>query len=45
LSSEIIASKCLERIKKAGKRELITVSKENNFTAGLVQICFAKQCG
>jgi hypothetical protein len=29
--------------KKTGKGELMTASREKNFTAGLVQICFAKQ--
>jgi hypothetical protein len=30
--------------KNPGKGELMVVSREKNFTAGLVQICFAKQC-
>lgn len=43
MGSEIIASMPGEK-KETGKRELMTVSKEKNFTAGLVQICFAQQC-
>ena len=41
-SSEIIASKCLERQKK--KDVLMTVSQEKNFSERLVQIYFAKHC-
>jgi hypothetical protein len=35
LGSEIIASKCLEN-KKGGRGDLLTVSKEKNFTERLV---------
>jgi hypothetical protein len=45
LGSEIIAPKCLGgRGGEQEKEELMTVSKERNFTSGLVQICFAKHC-